>query len=738
MNNVLPGLDFESFSECDIKKHGAWVYSEHPTTELLCFSYDMGNGVQRWRPGMPAPQDLIDYINRGGLIEASNDFFEYAMWENICHKRMGWPRVPYEQWRDLFARARAFGYKASLETLGDITDVPVKKDKVGKRVMMKLAKPRKPTKLNKDTRWTRESAPEDFVILEDYCDDDVITQRQISPLIPELNETEHRVMLLDKKINALGIYCDLETVNAAIDVFEQAVQKYTRILQETVGDTTITAGKVKQLTEWLSSRGVYVSDLSEETVSKYLKKDNLAPDIRTVFEIRDKLAGSAPKKLYAMRDRAGSDGRIRDFLSYCGASGTGRWAGAGIQPQNFPNSGPDVCECSQCGYIYWDGHPMCFNCFNPKTEKDEAEWSADAMRVCMQHIRTRNLELVEQMWGDAINAISGCLRGMLQAAPGKKLYCSDYSAIEARVIAHLAGEQWRLDVFKTHGKIYEMSASKISGIPFEEFERYKKETGSHHPMRKKIGKPAELGSGYAGWVNAWKNFGADKFLTDEEIKDGVLKWRAASPNIVKLWDGLEECATRAILAGMPESETNAIWIALEELSRDEDWKTRNTATEMITKYFPVNKGPAFVYQGIYYQSDGKCLYCRLPSGRFLHYHTPNVRLDFSAWGAPTLSLKYWGIDQTTKQWRQLDTYRGKLTNNVVQGYARDILAACLLRLDERGYNVVMHIHDEVVCENDPGFGTIEEFEEIMRELPDWAEGCPIDASGGYIDDMFQK
>jgi len=731
-------LDFESFSEIDIKKHGAWVYSEHPSTDPLCFSYEINDtGVKRWRPGMPAPADLLTAISNGTLIEASNDFFEYAIWNNIFHKRYGWPHVPFEQFRDMFAKARAYGLKGELGTLGDITNVPVKKDKVGKRVMMKLARPRKPTKNNPATRWTREMAPDDFEILEDYCDDDTITQGQISARIPELDANEYQIMLLDKKINARGMYCNLEQIDAAITVFEQATQKYTAELQQIIGDVTITASKVKQLTEWLAkTQHCYAPDLSDETVTALLKRDDLTPPARRVIEIREMLAGSAPKKLYAMRARAGSDGRIRDFLSYCGAAGTGRWAGRGIQPQNYPNSGPAVKECLCCGANYWKELPECPECLS--SDSKEADWGVKGMRLCISHLMSRDYELVEALWGNAITAISGCLRGFLQAEPGKQLICSDYNAIEARVLAYLAGEQWRLDVFNTHGKIYEMSASKISGVPFEEFERHKKETGSHHHLRKKIGKPAELGSGYSGWVNAWKNFGADKFMTDDEIKEGILKWREASPNIVRFWDGLEEAATRAVLAAMPQNELAELEAWLHSEYNSDDWKSSKTAGELLDKYFPVNRGPAFQCGAIFYQATPECLFCRLPSGRFLHYHQPKIVGKYTAWGTPQLSITFYGVDQKTSQWCQQETYRGKLTNNVVQGFARDILAWAMLRLDAAGYDIVMHVHDEVIAEIPEGFGSVEEFEGIMKQLPPWATGCPINASGGYIDTMYQK
>jgi DNA polymerase len=275
--------------------------------------------------------------------------------------------------------------------------------------------------------------------------------------------------------------------------------------------------------------------------------------------------------------------------------------------------------------------------------------------------------------------------------------CSDYSAIEAVVIAELAGETWRQEVFRTHGKIYEMSASKISGVPFEEFARYKAETGMHHPLRKKLGKVAELASGYQGWINAWLNFGAGDHMCEEEIKRNILKWRKESPMIVALWKGLESSAIRAV----------------------------------------ESPGEIFTYRELSFELKGDVLYCHLPSGRAIAYHEPEV-VDVIRYEKKKQSLSYMGVDAKTKQWLRTDTHGGKLTENVVQAVSRDIFAGSLVRLERAGYSIVLHTHDEPTAEVPQGFGSIEEFEAIMENVEPWCAEWPIRAAGGWRGFRYRK
>lgn len=721
---VLPDLDFEAYSEAglvydqDNKKWvpiaknerngiaavGAYVYSEHPSTEVLSLAYNLkdGRGPRLWLPGMLAPLDLFNHILQGGILEAANSGFEYSIWKNVCAKRMGWPELPLEQLRDTLAKSRAHSLPGALGKIAKVLEVKDQKIDEGKRLIQKFSVPRAPTK--KDERLRIHpydpDAADDAQLLYEYNLGDIKAESAVSACIPDLSPYELKLWLLDQKINFRGVAIDYEAVDACIEIVRQATQKYTAELVQITGGQVKTSGEISKLKDWIESQGIYMHGMTAEDVETTLKRPELPPHVRRALEIRSTLGAASVKKLYALSRRLCSDNRIRDIFAYCGADRTGRWAGRGPQPQNLPNSGPSVVRCdpvSGCGH-YYVAQAKCPWCSAPDWASSEEEWSIGAVEDAIEVIKYKRLDYVEKVFGDAIAAVSGCLRGMFIPAPGKDFICSDYSAIEAVVLAALAGEEWRLDVFRTHGKIYEMSASKITGIPFEDFAKHKQETGQHHPMRKKVGKVAELASGYQGGIGAWKNFGADAFMSDEEIKANIKKWREESPMIVKFWYGLEDAAVSAVQ----------------------------------------NPGHEFTFRGLTFSVVDDVLYCQLLSGRKLSYHAPRLHPDVTPWGREVMKLTYMGMDSVTKQWVRLDTYGGKLCENVVQGTARDILAEALLNADASGYDPAMHIHDEIVTEVPEGFGSIEELERIMATLPEWCKDWPIKAAGGWRGKRYRK
>lgn len=721
---VLPDFDFETYSDAGfiydeaaqkwgniegsakkgLEAVGGFVYSEHPSTEILSLAYNLkdGRGPRLWLPGMPAPLDLFNHILQGGLLEATNSGFEFSIWKNICHKRMGWPELPIEQLRDVAAKSRAHSLPGSLGKAAEVLQVKDQKIGEGKRLIQKFSVPRAPTK--KDSRLRINpydpDATEDAQLLYEYNLGDIKAESAVSACIPDLSPYELKMWLLDQKINFRGVAIDHEAVAACIDIVRQATQKYTAELIALTGGQVQTSGEISKLGKWVESQGVYMHGMTAEDVEKALSRTDIPAHVRRVLEIRASLGAASVKKLYALSRRLCSDNRIRDIFAYCGADRTGRWAGRGPQPQNLPNSGPAVVRCdptSGCGH-YYVSQDTCPWCSTPSWAAADEEWSIGAVEDALEVIKYRKLEYVERVFGDAIAAVSGCLRGLFIPAAGKDFLCSDYSAIEAVVLAALAGEEWRLEVFRTHGKIYEMSAAKITGIPFEDFAKHKQETGQHHPMRKKVGKVAELASGYQGGLGAWKNFGADAFMTDDEIRANIKKWRAESPMIVKFWYGLEDAAISAVQ----------------------------------------NPGHCFSFRGLTFGVKDDVLYCQLLSGRKLSYHSPRLHPDVTPWGKEVMKLTYMGMDSVTKQWVRLDTYGGKLCENVVQATARDILAEALINADAAGYDPVMHIHDEMVTEVPEGFGSIEELERIMATLPEWCKDWPIKAAGGWRGKRYRK
>lgn len=738
---ILPDMDFETYSEAGFYLEdnkwksiansaphglgavGAAVYSEHPSTEVLSLAYNLknGTGAQLWLPGMPPPQDLFDHIAKGGLIEAANSAFEYFIWNNVCHKKMGWPPLDRLQLRDPAAKARAFSLPGALGKLAKVLNVRDLKIDDGKRLIQKFSVPRNPTAKDKRLRHNPYDIDmsEDAQKLYEYNIGDIKAESAVSACIPDLSPEELELWLLDQKINFKGVYIDHKNVDACLEIVRQANEVYTAKLVAITDGQVQTVGEIKKLLDWANSNGARMRGMTSDDVDAALKRDNLPENVRQALEIRSILGSASVKKLHSIKNRLCTDMRIRDIFMFCGADRTGRWAGRGPQPQNLPNSGPKVRRCdpvSGCGHHssakLTDACPWCSA---PDWALKEDEWTVEAVEDALEVIRYGRLDLVEKVFGDPIATVSGCLRGMFAAAPGHEFICSDYSAIEAVVLACMAGEQWRIDVFNTHAKIYEMSASKITGVPFEEmmrhfgytdaelaqpdwYKRKPKSPGSHHPSRKKIGKVSELASGYQGGVGAWCAFGADAFMSEEEMKVSIKKWRAESPMIVKFWYGLEDAAKNAV-------------------------------------QYP---GQYFGYRGIYFGMKDDVLYCRLLSGRKLAYHSPRLHKDVTPWGKEVLKLTYMGMDSVTKQWLRIDTYGGKLTENIVQATARDILAHALINVDKAGYTPVIHVHDEIVAEVPAGYGTIEEFEKIMATMPAWCSDWPIKAAGGWRGKRYRK
>lgn len=753
-STVYPDFDFETYSEAGyvynpeasmfvqppraasgkvgLKLVGSAVYARHPSTEVMSMAYNLkdGLGARLWYPGCGwEPSDLFAYVLSGGLLEAHNAIFENEIWNNVCVPKYGFPPLPTKQLRCSMAKAAAFALPSGLEKLSIAINASVKKDTEGANLMRKLSVPRKPTKANQALRYTRAANPNEFQRQDIYNINDTTAESEVSAMLPDLQPDELDLWLLDQEINLRGVHIDKESLEGCISIVEQAFARYQTELQNICGGyydekgkwvwNVSTPSEVANMRVFLAAKGVQTSSLDAEQVTALLKRDDLPPDCRRVLEIRDMLGASSVKKLFAMLHQLCPDNRVRGLFAFCGADRTGRFAGRGAQPQNMPSSGPTLNQCDKingCGHYFHNKLATCPWCHADAAFSESGkEWNPDAVDQALKVIRAKNLDWVEHYYGDAIAVVSGCLRGLFTAAPGKDLVSSDFSAIEAVVLAELAGEQWRIDVFKTHGKIYEMSAAKISGVPFEEIIDYKKRTGEHHPLRKKLGKVAELASGYAGWIGAWKNFGADRFMNDDEIKQAILAWRDASPMVVELWGG--------------------------------QWRKHPKKWEFTPEFYGLegavvqaimNPGTAYTYRYISYVVQADVLYCQLPSGRMLYYHTPRLYQGTDQRGLSIWKITFMGQNAVTGAWERQETYSGKLAENCCQSVARDILTYAMRNLERAGYHIVLHIHDEIVSEVDKEFGSIEEFEKIMSTMPPWAADWPIKASGGWRGLRYRK
>ena len=736
-STVLPDLDFETYSEAGyiwdeanrkwggtpgaskpgISAVGALNYSLHPSTEVLCLAYDLkdGKGKRLWTPNQPVPIDLIEYVQAGGLIEAHNAGFEHHIWNNVLHARHGWPSLDYRQQRCSAAKSRAFALPGALGKAAAALGLDEQKDKEGTRLIRKFCIPRNPTKKDPRRRIRPEDDPVDFEAFCNYCLQDIATEADLSAHIPDLLPDELEFWQNTQKSNYDGVGVRIKEVEDCIDILEQAYAKYNAELYRLTGVSE--ASKVAQLLRWFESQGLKLASLDDAATKEALKRDDLRPDIRRALEIRRMIGSAGVKKVYAMRRLATPQGRLCDMFIYHGAR-TGRDTGADVQPQNLVKHGPKIHWCTQCqkpfGKHLTHSCPYCGAAVPLfAEERNGGEWNWEAVDHALEVISYRSLDLVEHIFGDAALAISGCIRGLFVAGEGKDLIASDYSAIEAVVAACLAGEQWRIDTFKALIDIYLASASQITGTTLEEYLQYAKEKGAKHPDRQKIGKVAELALGFQGGLGAWRNFDKSDTYTDEEVWGFIRAWRQRSPAIVEMWGGQLTYA---------------------------DGAKKYYGLEGMAIMAVMNPGQTYDYRGISYGVKDNILYCRLPSGRTLTYHQPRVQPSIRRPGTLELSFMGWNSNPVMGPigWVRLNTFGGRLFENVVQAVSRDIMRDATNRLERTGYPIVLRVHDELVAEVPEGWGSIEEFERSMATLPSWAAGWPVRAAGGWRGKRYRK
>ena len=740
---VLADIDFETYSEAGMlldlsdpkKPMGKWigpegatkkglfavgmrVYAEHPSTEVLCAAYDLkdGRGKRHWRPGEPNPQDLFDYIAQGGLVEAHNSGFERVIWTFVCQRLYGWPAFPPAQWRCSAAKSRAWGLPGALANVGDVLNIASKKDADGKRLLDKFSIPRTPTQKDKRYRVHPEEDPEDAQKLYAYNDRDIEAEAQVSARVPDLIPIELDYWLADQAINFRGIGVDLEGARNCAAIVRQCLAKYTRQMVAITGG--IEPGQLQALKGWMAAFGVYADSLDEDGIAALLSRNDLSPHVRQVLEIRQLTGSASVKKVFAMLNHATVGGRLCDLFIYHGAR-TGRDTHADVQPGNLPKAGPALrwCDDVNCGKPYGqhlDGCPWC----GASAAFSKADgWSWQAAETALSVIATQSVEVVEWFFGDALLTVSGVIRSLLVAGPGKRLIASDYSSIEAVVTATLSGEQWRIEAFQRREDIYLHGAAGITGRSYEWYKNWSAENdGKKHPDRQKLGKVSELALGFQGWLSAWRAFGGEG--TDDEVKANILAWRAKSPMVVELWGGQ--------IRGQPWAPERVEYFGLEGMAI----------------LAVLNPGQRFQYRDLGYQVIDDVLYCHLPSGRRLAYHQPRLSKGARREGwAELYSLSYMTWNTNPKYgplgWVRMETWGGRLAENAIQATARDIMSHAVVNLERRSYPVVLRVHDELAAEVDEGFGSLAEFEAIMCDVPPWARGWPIRA-GGWEGQRYRK
>ena len=787
-STVLPEMDFETFSEAGqvfdvveqrwkqpagasgtskgISLVGAAVYATHPSTDVLCLSYNLkdGSGPKRWLPWMPSPADLLAHIQRGGLIEAWNVAFEWWIWNYVCVRRYGWPPLRLEQTRCAMGKSRASSWPGKLDKASEAMRLTTPKDEGGSVVMKKLSQPRNPTKGNPSLRHTPADAPADFARLYAYCDTDIMAEAEASSLSADQEGEELEFWLADQRICRRGVAVDVSGMQACVRIVELCLQRYDAELHQLTGGVVERGSQTARLAEWLRSHGVPVrygkGAMDDEAVPEYLAWIDAQPNAaspyrapcligpRRALEIRQLVGSASVKKVFAMRLQLSQWGRLHDLFNYWAAI-TGRPTGEGPQPTNMPKAGPKVWRCL-CGRHTGMQRATCAWCgmLPPLTEEGKvkrAAWTPEAVEDVLYVLATGDLSLVENVYGDAMLCVSGCIRGLFVAADGHELICSDFSSIEGVVTACIAGENWRVDMFRTHSKAYELSVSKITGIPFAEImatagydvslshwwlPENRKFKGPHHPMRQTIGKVAELASGFGGGIGAWKRFGADAFMSDDEIRKAIRAWREASPAIVHLWGGQE----RKVGYNLWVPERYGLeGMAINAIENPGQWFA-------VTRLDGTHSGVKF-----YCCPHDDALFCVLPSGRALTYRRPRLEANPKDFGGP-LMITFERYNTNPQYgavgWVRIDTYGGKLCENIVQATARDIQRYAIINLEKAGYPVVLHVYDEDVVEVPIGVGSIEQVEAIMGTMPPWAvykgQPWPIKAAGGWRGRRYRK
>lgn len=650
-------IDIETKSSVDIGKAGLYRYAQSEDFEVLLFAYQMDDGeveLVDLAQGEQIPENVQLMLKDVAVVKhAYNAAFEW-----YCLNRAGY-ETPLEQWRCTMIHGLYCGYTAGLDATGKAIGLPQDKQKLttGKALIRYFCVPCKPTKSNGNRTWNLpRHAPEKWELFKGYCKQDVVTEHAI---LKRLNyfpvpEEEQELWQQDIRMNAFGVRVDSKLIEGALTIDGVSSAELT---EEAINITGLqNPNSTAQLKVWVEKElsdsleaDVELPGLRKEDVSMLLERNDLSKEIRRVLEIRQQLGKTSIKKYVAMETAKGTDDRVRGLTQYYGANRTGRWAGRLVQLQNLPRN-----------YL--------------KT-----------LDYARELVKTKNYDGIRFLYGNVPDTLSQLIRTAFIPSEGHKFVVADFSAIEARVIAWLAGEQWVNEVFATHGKIYEATASQMFHVPIEKIVKGNPE----YSLRQK-GKVATLALGYQGGTAALIAMGAlNMGLAEEELPDIVQRCRNANPRIRDLWYAVEQAALTTMQTAQPQGINGLI----------------------------------FRYEGelMYGQSF---LTVQLPSGRKLFY--PKPFLKENQFGK--MAIHYYTVGQQTKKWEVASTYGGKMTENIVQAIARDCLAETLRRIEQLGLQVVFHVHDEVIIDA-PMEVTAEQICDLMAEPISWAPGLLLKGAG---------
>ena len=676
MTNHHLSVDIETYSDVDIKKAGLYKYAQSPAFDILLIAWAVDTGSVRIvdltvEPGSEGEgrnyQALLDFIH--DLYDTANTLHAYnAAFEHYCINtwlaRQGRPEIPLSRWRCTMAQGNYCGYPAGLAAIGEAMGLPRDKRKlgIGSALIRKFCVPQKPNRTHPEPWRVRpQDEPEKWELFKTYCRQDVETERTVGRMLARwpMPEKEQHIWELTTAGNILGVGVDTGLAENAIAVGET---EQAELMAEARAISGLDNPKsTQQLMKWLNTEiDEEVTDLRKTTVAELLKAGVDSAKAERMLELRQLISKTSTTKYNALEAATCGDGRVRGMMAYYGASRTGRWAGRLVQPQNLPQNHLD---------------------------------DLDAAR---RLVNDRDIEMIRLCWGSVPDTLSQLIRTALIPAPGKIYAVADYSAIEARVVAWLAGEQWVLDAFRAGKDIYCAMASMMFRVPVEKH-------GQNAHLRQR-GKVAVLGCGYGSGPPGLINAGAlRQGLKEEDLPVIVSKWRAANPMICKLWRRVEEAAVSTVETGQVSGV-----------------RIKGTDATLVFK--------------LEADGDQRFLTVRLPSGRQLFYAQPFLAPAKKF--ADRESLHYYHMNQQTRKWGPTDTWGGKLVENITQAVARDCLAETLIALDKAGLPVVFHVHDEVICEvDDPD--RLQEILDIMAAPVPWAPGLPLKGAG-FTCHYYQK
>ena len=660
-NRLELGIDIETFSSVDIK-NGAYAYSEAPDFEILLIAYKFSDEDKVKQIDLTDdPEELENLRFWDALTDPEVVKTAYnANFERTCLARHTGKAMPPEQWRCTMVLAVQLGLPRSLAAVGPalgLTEEEQKK-KTGAALIQYFCKPCKPTRTNgQRTKNTRLHAPEKWELFKEYNIQDVVTEQIILKRLRDFrpDQSEQDLWTLDQEINDRGVLLDIPMAGSIVEFDTERSADLLAEAQQITGLSN--PNSLAQLKPWLADNGLATDTLRKDDVAAMLADPSLHANVRRVLEIRQTLSKTSVKKYQTMLDIAGEDDRARGIMQFYGGH-TGRWAGRSLQPQNLArNTMPD-----------------------------------DELDVAREFVKMGDFESLEMIFGEPAPIFSQLVRTAFIPSPGNRFIVSDFSAIEARVIAWIAGEEWRLEVFRNDGDIYCESASHIYHVPVVKH-------GINGELRQR-GKVAELALGYGGAVGAMKQMDTSGSVPEDEMQGIVTQWRAESPKIVRMWRDCQDAAVSVIRGNQPKRVLRSL-----------------QGTEFYVKL--VDGTPV--------------LFIRLPSGRPIAYWDPKV-MDTEM--GPRIT--YMTQNQTTRKWERCETYGGKLTENIVQSVARDCLAEKMKLLESMGYPIVFHVHDEMILDvprEDKQAAKL--VDKIMAEPIEWAPGLPL-KGGTYECDFYRK